>query len=93
MLAHGGAHRTHVSVQYARVLATARSIEPKRARCGRGIHMKKWQCVICGFIYDEAEGLVDEGIAPGTRWEDIATDFSCPGCSSSKEDFEMMEIG
>ena len=54
--------------------------------------MRKWQCVICGFIYDEAEGLEDEGIAPGTQWEDIPEDFSCPECSSTKEDFEMTEI-
>ena len=33
--------------------------------------MKKWQCIVCGFIYDEEEGLEEEGIAPGTRWEDI----------------------
>ena len=30
--------------------------------------MKKWQCVVCGFIYDEAEGWPDDGIAPGTAW-------------------------
>lgn len=54
--------------------------------------MRKWQCLICGFIYDEAEGLEEEGIAPGTKWEDIPDDFSCPECGSSKGDFEMMEI-
>ena len=35
---------------------------------------KKYECVICGFIYDEAEGLPDDGIAPGTRWEDLPED-------------------
>ena len=30
--------------------------------------MKKWQCIVCGFIYDEAEGFEEEGIAPGTAW-------------------------
>lgn len=64
-----------------------------KTRCRVHIHMKKWQCLICGFIYDEAEGLEDEGIPPGTKWADIPDDFSCPECGSSKDDFEMLEIG
>lgn len=55
--------------------------------------MKKWQCVVCGFIYDEAEGWPDEGIAPGTRWEDVPADWQCPDCGVGKEDFEMIEMG
>jgi rubredoxin len=51
--------------------------------------MKKWQCVVCGFIYDERLGLPDDGIAPGTRWEDIPNDWSCPECGVAKSDFEM----
>jgi rubredoxin len=54
--------------------------------------MKKWQCIVCGFIYDEAEGLTSEGIAAGTRWEDIPEDWCCPECGVSKEDFEMVEM-
>lgn len=54
--------------------------------------MKKWQCIVCGFIYDEEEGLEEEGIAPGTRWEDIPEDWVCPECGVSKEDFEMEEL-
>lgn len=53
--------------------------------------MKRWQCIVCGFIYDEAEGLPEEGIAPGTRWEDIPEDWQCPDCGVSKSDFEMEE--
>ena len=49
-------------------------------------------CVICGFIYDEDAGLPDEGIAPGTKWDDIPLNWSCPDCGASKEDFEMVEI-
>jgi rubredoxin len=56
-------------------------------------YMRKWQCIVCGWIYDEAEGLEEEGIAPGTRWEDVPDDFVCPECGVSKEDFEMIEIG
>ena len=54
--------------------------------------MKKWKCVVCGFIYDEALGLPDEGIAPGTRWQDIPEDWNCPDCGALKSDFEMVEL-
>jgi rubredoxin len=58
-----------------------------------GGKMKKWECIVCGFVYDEALGLPDEDIAPGTRWEDVPGDWVCPDCGVSKDDFEMMEIG
>jgi rubredoxin len=51
---------------------------------------RTWMCVVCGFIYDEAEGLPEEGIAPGTRWEDIPDSWVCPDCGVTKADFEMM---
>jgi rubredoxin len=54
--------------------------------------MKKWQCFFCSFIYDEALGLPEEGIAPGTAWEDVPEDFICPECGATKADFAMMEI-
>ena len=44
--------------------------------------MRKWQCVVCGFIYDEALGLPEEGIPAGTRWEDIPADWVCPDCGA-----------
>lgn len=53
--------------------------------------MKTWQCVSCGFIYDEESGLPEAGIAPGTRWEDIPGDWRCPDCGTGKADFEMVE--
>ncbi|MGE8500046.1 MAG: rubredoxin [Pseudomonas sp.] len=54
--------------------------------------MKKWQCVVCGLIYDEREGWPDDGIAAGTRWEDVPGDWLCPDCGVGKMDFEMIEI-
>lgn len=54
--------------------------------------MKKWQCVVCGFIYDEAAGIPDEGIPAGTTWEDVPDDWLCPDCSVGKSDFEMEEM-
>ena len=54
--------------------------------------VRKWQCVVCGFVYDEAEGWPEDGIEPGTRWEDVPEDWVCPDCGVGKEDFEMIEI-
>ena len=55
--------------------------------------MKKWQCMTCGFIYDEAEGYAEDGIAAGTAWDDVPADWLCPECGTPKSDFEMVEIG
>ncbi|GAB3287078.1 rubredoxin [Parahaliea aestuarii] len=52
---------------------------------------RKYECVICGFIYDEAEGLPDDGIPAGTRWEDIPDDWECPDCGIAKSEFDLME--
>lgn len=54
--------------------------------------MKKWQCVVCDFFYDEENGLPEEGIAPGTRWEDVPEDWLCPECGAGKSDFAMIEV-
>ncbi len=54
--------------------------------------MKKWKCIICGFVYDEAEGIPAEGIAAGTHWDDIPASWECPDCGAGKDDFEMIEV-
>ncbi len=53
---------------------------------------KVWQCVLCGFIYNEAEGLPEDGIPAGTRWVDVPDDWMCPDCSATKADFDMVEV-
>jgi rubredoxin len=50
---------------------------------------KKYECVICGFIYDEAEGLPDDGFPPGTLWANIPEDWECPDCGIGKADFDL----
>ncbi|MCL2126010.1 MAG: rubredoxin [Oscillospiraceae bacterium] len=47
----------------------------------------QYTCV-CGYVYDEVEGDPENGIAPGTKWEDIPDDFVCPICGAGKEMFE-----
>jgi len=54
--------------------------------------MKTYMCVICGFVYDEEKGLPDEGIAPGTKWEDVPPGWKCTECGAGKEDFDLVEI-
>ena len=53
---------------------------------------RKSMCVICGYVYDEELGAPDEGIDPGTRWEDVSPTWTCPDCGATKEDFELIEI-
>ena len=47
----------------------------------------KYVCDVCGWVYDEATGDPDNGIAPGTKWEDIPENFSCPLCFVGKDQF------
>ena len=54
--------------------------------------LKKYECIVCGLIYDEALGWPEDGIEPGTRWEDVPEDWLCPECGVGKEDFDMIEI-
>lgn len=53
--------------------------------------MKKYRCKVCGWIYDEAKGDPDNGIAPGNRFEDLPAEFICPLCGAPKEEFEVVE--
>jgi len=53
---------------------------------------KRYMCLLCGFIYDESKGWPEDGIAPGTRWEDVPPHWVCPDCKAMKEDFEMIQL-
>lgn len=53
---------------------------------------KTWMCLICGWIYDEAAGDPEHGLAAGTAWADVPMNWTCPECGARKEDFEMVEI-
>ncbi len=50
---------------------------------------RTYVCVVCGFVYDEAKGLPEDGFPPGTRFENIPNDWMCPDCGVGKEDFEL----
>ena len=52
---------------------------------------KKWECIACGYIYDEELGDEEERFSPGTRFEDIDDDWFCPDCGATKEMFVEMK--
>ena len=53
--------------------------------------MQKYVCDACGWVYDPAVGLPDEGIEPGTPFADLPDDFECPECFVGKDEFSPQE--
>ena len=53
--------------------------------------MNSWECVVCGYIYDPSEGDPDNGIEPGTPFEDLPNEWVCPVCGAGKDSFEEIE--
>lgn len=51
----------------------------------------KYECEVCGYVYDPEVGDPDNGIAPGTAWEDLPEDWECPLCSVKKDQFKPVE--
>jgi len=51
----------------------------------------KYQCVLCGEIYDEALGVPEFNIAPGTRWADVPEDWLCMACGARKSEYVLLE--
>jgi len=49
--------------------------------------MEKWQCSVCGYVYDAEQGDPDNGVNPGTAFEDLPEDCVCPVCGASKDEF------
>lgn len=53
--------------------------------------MAKYECVVCGWVYDEEKGDPDSGVAAGTKWDDLPDDWVCPMCGAGKSDFELID--
>jgi rubredoxin len=53
--------------------------------------MKKYKCLMCGYIYDPAKGDPENGVEPGTAFEDIPDTWVCPECGASKDEFEPID--
>jgi rubredoxin len=52
------------------------------------IKMDKYECSVCGYVYDPAKGDPDNGVEPGTKFEDVPDDWVCPVCGAGKSEFE-----
>ncbi len=50
--------------------------------------MQKYECTMCGYIYDPATGDLTSGIKPGTAFADLPDDWVCPDCGANKDAFE-----
>jgi rubredoxin len=53
--------------------------------------MKKYKCLICDYIYDPAKGDPDHGVMPGTAFEALPANWTCPECGAAKSDFAPVE--
>lgn len=52
--------------------------------------MVRYQCSVCGYIYDEEEGDPDSNVPPGTKWDELPEDWVCPVCGAAKDQFEKV---
>lgn len=86
---HAGAQGLEALIlNFPRVAPRAKSARTPSVAAG----YKKWQCELCDYAYDEALGLPGDGIAAGTRWQDVPESWNCPDCSANKGDFQIIDI-
>lgn len=52
--------------------------------------MDKYRCIPCGWVYDPAKGDPENGVAPGTPFEELPGDWCCPLCGAYKSQFEKI---
>ena len=52
---------------------------------------RSYQCLLCAYAYEEKKGAPEDGIAPGTHWENVPEDWTCPDCAAGKDGFELLE--
>jgi len=64
---------------------------PQQHPVSSGGHiMDKWECMVCGYVYDPAKGDPSRGIPPGTPFEALPEDWTCPDCGATKDMFEKV---
>jgi len=52
--------------------------------------MDKYECQVCGYVYDPAAGDPDSGVPPGTPFEKLPADWVCPVCGAGKDEFQKV---
>ncbi|MCE5301397.1 MAG: rubredoxin [Spirochaetia bacterium] len=53
--------------------------------------MNKWECAVCGYIYDPAKGDPDNGAPAGTPFEKLPDSWVCPDCGAGKSNFKELK--
>ena len=53
--------------------------------------MDKYECLICGYIYNPDVGDLESGVEAGTSFKDLPDDWICPDCGAGKDEFEPVE--
>jgi flavin reductase (DIM6/NTAB) family NADH-FMN oxidoreductase RutF/rubredoxin len=71
--------------------ATYIEVKPKKEKKQEVKQMKKYKCLMCGYIYDPASGDPDNGIGAGIEFEDLPDEWVCPDCGAGKDEFEAVE--
>lgn len=56
-----------------------------------GETMSKWECRVCGYVYDPGKGDTDNGVKPGTPFENLPEDWICPSCGANKDLFDKLD--
>ena len=89
-------YRYYKEILHGKTPESAPTYVEKSVRLITSLHkgttrMKKYRCVICGYIYDPSEGDPEGGIEPGTAFEDLPDDWVCPLCGAGKQEFEPLE--
>jgi flavin reductase (DIM6/NTAB) family NADH-FMN oxidoreductase RutF/rubredoxin len=74
-----------------RTAATYIGIKSKQKSVQGAKEMKKYKCLICGYIYDPEVGDPSNGVEAGTSFEALAADWVCPDCGAGKDEFEVIE--
>jgi len=81
-------------VKHGRTPRTAATYIPKKSetKSKQGVkNMKKYKCNLCGYVYDPTVGDPDNGVKPGTAFEDLPDDWICPECGTGKDEFDPVE--
>lgn len=63
----------------------------RKSKYNKEVEMETYECVPCGYVYDPAEGDPENGVEPGTAFEDVPDDWQCPICFADKDQFEKVE--
>ena len=74
-----------------RTAATYIGVKSKQKSVQGAKEMKKYKCLICGYIYDPEVGDPSNGVEAGTSFEALAADWVCPECGAGKDEFEVIE--